>query len=163
MNIFDPTTLVGLHSLLSVVAMAAGIPVLMGLLRGQGRPRWTLVFLATAVATNVTGFALPASGFLPSHGVGVLSSIALGAAIAARYRFHLAGAWRRVYAVGMVAAEYFLGVRRHRAGLPEGARPCPRRGGIANTVCHHAAGDAGGVRPDRLGVRAAPRASAGAT
>lgn len=108
MNIFDPTTLVGIHSLLSVGAMASGVPVLIGLLRGQGRPRWTRVFLATAVATSVTGFGLPAPGFLPSHGVGVLSLIALGAAIAARYRFHLGGAWRRVYAVGIVAAEYFL-------------------------------------------------------
>lgn len=108
MHIFDPTTLLGIHSLLSLIALVVGIPLVLGLLRGQDRPREAAIFLATAMATNLSGFILPAPGFLPSHAVGILSTAALAAAIAARYRFHLAGSWRPVYAVDVVLGEYFL-------------------------------------------------------
>ncbi len=108
MHIFDPTTLLGIHSLLSLVALAVGVPVVLGLLQGHDRPREAAVFLATALATNLTGFALPAPGFLPSHAVGLLSTAALIAALAARYRFAFAGSWRAVYAAGVVLGEYFL-------------------------------------------------------
>lgn len=108
MHIFNPTTLVGIHSLLSLIALAVGIPVVLGLLRGEDRPQAALLFLTTALLTNASGFILPAPGFLPSHAVGILSTAALVAALAARYRFALAGSWRPVYAVGMVLGEYFL-------------------------------------------------------
>jgi hypothetical protein len=108
MHIFNPLTLVGIHSLLSVVALVAGIPVVLALLRGEDRPGWTGIFLATAVATNLTGFILPAPGFLPSHAVGILSSAVLAASLVARYRFQLAGSWRRIDAVSLILAEYFL-------------------------------------------------------
>ncbi len=45
--------------------------------------------------------------FLPSHGVGILSLIALAVAIAALFKFHLAGAWRRTYVICSVVALYF--------------------------------------------------------
>ena len=64
-----------------------------------------VVFLVTAIATSVTGFLFPYTGFLPSHGVGVLSLIALAAAVAALYAFGLTGAWRRIYVVGIVVAD----------------------------------------------------------
>src|SRR5436189_5190785 len=53
---------------------------------------------------RVTGFFLPADRFLPSHAVGIISLVILAAAIAGRYIFHLAGAWRWIYAAGPVAA-----------------------------------------------------------
>ena len=105
---FDPTTLVGFHTWLSLIALAAGFVVVADLLGGRRRSAWTLVFLVTAILTSVTGFLFPYTGFLPSHGVGVLSLIALAAAVAALYAFGLAGAWRRIYVVGIVVAEYFL-------------------------------------------------------
>lgn len=108
MNIFNPTTMVGIHSLLSVIALLAGIPVVLDLLRGQGQSRLTMLFLVTAVATDVTGFFLPAPGFLPSHGVGIISLVALVAAFAAAYGFERIGAWRWIYVGSIVAAEYFL-------------------------------------------------------
>ena len=108
MNIFNPMTLVGIHSLLSVVALVSGIPVVVGLLRSRIEPLWTVVFLITAVATSISGFGLPAHMLLPSHVVGILSLLVLAATIFAQYQFHLAGSWRWIYAAGAVAAEYFL-------------------------------------------------------
>jgi len=108
MNIFNPTTVLGIHSLLSVIALLIGIEVTIRLLRAQDSPRWTLSFLITAVLADVTGFFLPAPGFLPSHGVGLVSLAVLAAASVALYRFDLAGAYRRIYAGCIVAAEYFL-------------------------------------------------------
>ena len=39
-------------------------------------------------------------------GVGILSLVVLAVAILARYAFHLAGAWRRIYVVSAVIALY---------------------------------------------------------
>ena len=56
--------------------------------------------------TNVTGFFFPFTSFLPSHGVGIVSLLALPIVIYARYGKSLAGAWRRVYVVGAVSVLY---------------------------------------------------------
>jgi len=66
-----------------------------------------VLFLATTVATSVTGFRFPVAHFLPSHGVGILSLTALAVAIVALYKFHLARGWRRTYVICSVVALYF--------------------------------------------------------
>jgi uncharacterized protein YggT (Ycf19 family) len=101
------TTLTAVHVLLSLIGILSGMVILFGLLAANPRNGWTLVFLATTLATIATGFLFPLPGFTPALGVGVLSMFILAAAIAARYRLHLAGAWRWVYVVGAVAALYF--------------------------------------------------------
>jgi hypothetical protein len=105
---FDPTTLVGFHTWLSLIALGAGFVVTGGLLGGRGLPGWTGVFLATAVATSVTGFPLPATHFLPSHAVGIIALASLAVAIVARYRFRMAGAWRWIYIVTAITNVYLL-------------------------------------------------------
>jgi hypothetical protein len=105
---FDPTTLVGFHTWLSLIAMAVGIYVVAGLIGGRREPGWTAIYLITAVATSATGFLFPFSVLLPSHIVGVLSLIVLVAAILGRYIFGYAGAWRWLYVLGIVIGEYFL-------------------------------------------------------
>ena len=105
---FDPTTLVGFHTWLSLIALATGFVVTAGLLSGRSLPGWTGVFLATAVATSVTGFPLPATQFLPSHAVGIVALASLAVAIVARYRYRMAGAWRWIYAVTAVTNVYLL-------------------------------------------------------
>ena len=57
--------------------------------------------------TSVTGFGFPFHGVTPAIIVGVLSLIVLALAIAARYTFHLAGAWRWIFVVCAVVALYF--------------------------------------------------------
>jgi len=96
-----------LHVLISLVGIGSGLVVLFGLLNGKRLDRWTALFLATTVATSVTGFGFPFDHLLPSHKVGILSLLVLAVAILARYPFHLAGVWRRVYVVCAVVALYF--------------------------------------------------------
>lgn len=105
---FDPTTLVGFHTWLSLVAIVAGFPVTAGLLKGHTRPGWTGVFLSTAFATSATGYALPAPGLLPSHIVGAISLALIVAAGFALYAKMLEGPWRRIYAIAAVLAFYLL-------------------------------------------------------
>jgi len=94
------------HVAISLVGIGSGLVVLFGLLKGKNFRGWAGLFLATTVATSVTGFGFPAEHFLPSHGVGILSLIALVGAIAALYRFRLAGGWRRTYVICTMVALY---------------------------------------------------------
>jgi hypothetical protein len=96
-----------IHVLLSLIGIAAGLVVLFGLLTANAMSGWTLLFLATTLATSLTGFFFPIHGFTPALAVGGLSLLILAATIAARYRFHLTGAWRGIYVVGVVSALYF--------------------------------------------------------
>jgi hypothetical protein len=103
---FGMTTLTFVHVVLSLVGIGSGFVVLLGLLAAKSLDGWTALFLATTVATSGTGFLFPFDHFLPSHVVGVISLLALAVAILARYAFHLAGAWRRIYVVTAMVALY---------------------------------------------------------
>ena len=110
-----------LHVLISLAGIASGIVVLAGWIAGKSLPRWTAVFLATTVATSVTGYGFPFEHLLPSHVVGAISLVVLAVAIAARYAFHLRGAWRRVYVITAVIALYlnvFVGVVQSFLKIP---------------------------------------------
>jgi hypothetical protein len=99
-------TLTLVHVALSLAGIVAGFAVLWGLLTGRRLDRWTGVFLATTVLTSATGFLFPFERFLPSHAFGILSLILLGVAVAARYRYQLAGGWRPAYVVTALMAFY---------------------------------------------------------
>jgi hypothetical protein len=96
-----------LHTIISIVGILAGIPVILALLAGRLNSRFAALFLWTTAATSVTGFMFPFHKFLPSHGVGALSLLVLAITIPALYVFHLNGAWRRIYIVGAIVALYF--------------------------------------------------------
>ncbi len=96
------------HTLLSLIALVAGLVVVIGLLGSRTLPLWTVLFLVTAVATSVTGFFFPFERFLPSHWFGVISLVAFGVGILARYLFHFAGAWRWLYVLTMLVGTYLL-------------------------------------------------------
>jgi hypothetical protein len=107
------STFTTVHVVLSLVGIGSGLVVMAGLLAGGERGGWTLLFLATTVATSVTGFGFPFDQLLPSHKVGIISLVVLAVAILARYAFHLAGAWRWIYVVCAAIALYlnvFVGV-----------------------------------------------------
>jgi hypothetical protein len=94
------------HTILSLVGIGFGFGVLYGFLTSKRLDGWTAIFLAATAATSLTGFLFPVHGFLPSHAVGIVSLAVLAVAILARYRFHLAGGWRRIYVVAAVIALY---------------------------------------------------------
>lgn len=100
------TPLLFLHVAISLVGIASGFVVIWGLLAGKRLDSWTAVFLATTVATSVTGFFLPADKLLPSHVLGIISLVALAIAIVARYPRRMAGPWRLTYAITAVIAQY---------------------------------------------------------
>lgn len=94
------------HVVISLAGIFSGFLVAYGLLTATRRDGWTAFFLATTVATSVTGFLLPADRFLPSHGVGIVSLLVLAAAIYAFYGGRLAGPWRGIYVVTAMTALY---------------------------------------------------------
>ena len=103
---FGMTTFTFVHVLLSLIGIFSGFVVVFGLLVAKRLDGWTTLFLASTVLTSVTGFLFPFHGFLPSHGVGILSLLALAIAIFARHGRHLAGLWRRTYVITAVIALY---------------------------------------------------------
>jgi hypothetical protein len=94
------------HVALSLVGIFAGFAVLFAQLSGRRSNGWTATFLVTTAATSVTGFLFAFHKFLPSHAIGIVSLLVLAVTIPALYLFHLAGPWRRTYAVGGVIALY---------------------------------------------------------
>jgi hypothetical protein len=102
----DITTLTLGHTVISIVAIAAGLVVVGGLIAGVRIDGWTGIFLVTTVVTSVTGFFFPFTQLLASHWVGIISLIILPVVIAARYWKHLVGPWRGIYVVGSVLVLY---------------------------------------------------------
>jgi hypothetical protein len=95
------------HVILSLIGIGSGLVVAFGFLTSKRLDGWTTLFLTTTIATSVTGFLFPFHGVTPGIVLGVLSLIVLLLAIVARYRYHLAGGWRRAYVISTVMALYF--------------------------------------------------------
>jgi hypothetical protein len=122
-----------LHVLISLVAIAAGIVVVAGMLRADRLPGWTAIFLALTMLTSLTGFLFPIKDFTPALGTGIVSVAILLVALWALYGGHLTGAWRWIYVVSAVAALYlnvlvlivqaFLKVPPLHALAPKGSEP----------------------------------------
>jgi len=96
-----------LHVVLSLIGIAAGFVVVVGMFGSKTLDGWTALFFATTVLTSVTGFFFPRDHILPAHIVGVLSLIALAIALFAFYRQRLAASWRWIYVVAALVALYF--------------------------------------------------------
>lgn len=102
-----------IHVLIALAGIGSGLIVVYGLLTGKTLNGWTAVFLFTTVATSVTGFGFPLDHLLPSHKLAIISLVVLAVAIAARYAFQMAGAWRAVYVITAALALYlniFVGI-----------------------------------------------------
>jgi hypothetical protein len=97
-----------LHVALSLVGILTGFVVIYGLITSQRFDGMTLVFLASTIATSVTGFPpfFRLEKLLPSHVVGVISLVVLALAVYARYQGALAGGWSTTYVVAAVIAQY---------------------------------------------------------
>jgi hypothetical protein len=99
-------TLTLVHVVLSLIGIFAGFFVVLGLLTAKRLDGWTALFLASTVATSVTGFFFPFHGITPADVFGVLSLILLPVAIFARYGRKLAGGWRLTYVITAMIALY---------------------------------------------------------
>lgn len=115
---------------LSLIGIASGLVVIFGLVARKPLPGWTALFLATTVATSVTGFGFPFDHLLPSHKVGILSLVVLAVAIVARYGLRLGGSWRRIYVLAAAVALYlnvFVGVVQAFLKVPALTALAPER------------------------------------
>lgn len=102
-----------IHVAISLAAILSGLVVVAEMLRDRTSKSWTAVFLATTIATSVTGFFFHSKAVGPPHIVGGLSVAILATAVWAFYGRKLVGAWRRTYVVCAVVALYlnvFVGV-----------------------------------------------------
>lgn len=105
--IFGMTYFTFFHVLLSLIGIASGLIVALGLLASRRLDGLTAVFLITTVLTSITGFLFPIHGITPGIVIGILSLIALAIAIFARYSKKMAGAWRGTYVVTAMIALWF--------------------------------------------------------
>ena len=92
------TPAIAFHTVLSLIAIVSGACVMIALVKNRRPNMCTLLFLVTMIATDVTGFLLPAPKFpLPSHITGIISLVFLALALLAHYVFHFGGAWRWIH------------------------------------------------------------------
>lgn len=96
-----------LHVALSLIGIAAGFIVVLGMIWARSLPAWNALFLATTALTSLTGFLFPFKGVTPGIVVGILSMAVLILAIVALYSRRLAGAWRGTYVISATLALYF--------------------------------------------------------
>jgi hypothetical protein len=104
-----------LHVIISLIAIASGILVALGMLGARPMPGLTALFLITTVLTSVTGFPFETPpeaphviGSLdPAKIIGIISLIFLALAILALYSYKLASSWRGVYVISAIIALYF--------------------------------------------------------
>jgi hypothetical protein len=87
------------HVVISLIGILSGFVVVFGMMGGKPHNGLTALFLTTAVLTSVTGFLFPFEKVTPGIILGIISMVVLAIAIAARYAFHMTGAWRSVYAI----------------------------------------------------------------
>ena len=122
------STFTVMHVILSLIGIASGIIVLLGMLTANRLTGWTALFLATTVLTSVTGFFFHSAHFGPPHVIGVISLVVLTVTILSLYVYRLAGSWRWIYVASAVLALYlnvFVGVVQAFEKLPFLSRLAP--------------------------------------
>jgi hypothetical protein len=95
------------HVVITLIGILSGLIVLYGMLNNDRMDGVTAIFLLFTVLTSVTGFLFPIHGLTPALILGMMSMAVLAVAIAARYVFAMRGAWRWVYVITAVIAQYF--------------------------------------------------------
>jgi len=104
------STFVQVHTIISLIAIVAGVIVMFGMLSSKRPGGLTAIFLLLTILTSATGFLIPplvSDKLLPSHIIGGLSLVLLLIACIALYAMKLSGAWRWIYAVTALLALYF--------------------------------------------------------
>lgn len=103
------STFVLVHVIISVIAIGAGLVVMAGMLGSRQMPGWTALFLLLTILTSATGFLIPplvSEKLLPSHIIGALSLVLLAIACFALYGQNLSSAWRWVFVLTALLAQY---------------------------------------------------------
>jgi hypothetical protein len=102
--IFGMTPFVAFHTAITLVAIVSGLLMLAAMLRNGRADGMTLTFLVFSVATAVTGFMIQTHPATPAVSLGMILSVLLVFALAARYVFAMRGAWRWIYIIAATIA-----------------------------------------------------------
>jgi hypothetical protein len=126
-------TLTLVHVVISLIGIFSGLVVMFGLLTAKRMDGLTALFLASTVATSVTGFFFPFHHFMPSHALGIISLVMLVIAIVARYPKQMGGGWRKIYVITatislylnvfVLVAQAFMKVQALKALAPTQSEP----------------------------------------
>src|SRR4051795_11765096 len=103
------STFVMVHVIISLIGIAAGFIVMSGMLGSKRMPGWTALFLLLTILTSASGFLIPplvSEKLLPSHMIGALSLLLLAIACFALYGQKLSGAWRWIFVLTALLAQY---------------------------------------------------------
>ncbi len=124
---------VALHVGISLIGIVTGLIALPLLAAGRRPGTLHIVFLATTLATTLTGFLFPFGGITPALLTGVVSTLVLLVAIGAFRRFATSRRTALVYAVSAMTGLYlnlfvlvvqsFLKVPALNALAPTGTEP----------------------------------------
>ena len=105
---FGGENFVVFHTAISLIGLVLGVSAVIGLFSKPTTPIITNSFLIAALATSVTGFMFPFGGVTPAFATGIVATLILIPTIYARFYTQTTGAWRWIYAAGLVASEYLL-------------------------------------------------------
>ncbi len=95
------------HIASSLLALAGGLMLTVGLVLGRHIDILAAAYFACATIAVATGFAVGTTFGIPQY-LGLFAAAELVIAMLARYRFGLAGIWRRLYAVATVASVHLF-------------------------------------------------------
>ena len=95
-----------LHTLISLIAIAAGLVFFLTLLGGRWLMLTNGIFLIFTILTSVTGFMFPPKPIGPPFIFGVISLAVLAVSLFALYGRGRAGRWRGVYLGTALFAQY---------------------------------------------------------
>ena len=90
------------HVVLSLAGIVSGFVVLAGFFAGKLMPGSPVIFLASMIATCITGFLLPFQQITPAVILGIITLVTVGIAILA-----LRKGWRRTFVIAATASLYF--------------------------------------------------------
>jgi len=96
------------HTAVSFLALFLGVPAIRALFGAPVPAFWTKFFIISALIVSITGYMFPFNGVTPAILTGVVALLVLAAMGVANFKFKLAGAWRWIYAAGMVVSVYLL-------------------------------------------------------
>lgn len=122
-----------LHVIITLIAIAAGVIFFGALSSGRWLGFINGLFLDFTILTSITGFMFPIKGPTPALIFGGISLVPLAVALIALYALKLRGAWRRIYLIVALIAQWlnmvvlviqsFLKIPALHALAPKGNEP----------------------------------------
>lgn len=99
-------SLTAAHVAISLIGLGSGFVLIAGLIRGKLPERASALFLATTIATSLSGFLFPIHQMTPGLVIGVISLVLLAFTVVARYFRALTGHWRPTFVITAIVAQY---------------------------------------------------------